>query len=87
MTQEQLLVSGQPANAEEGLKWLHSRLDDLKYPSISAFAKQVGINKGNLYRYFTHESKPAVSQLPRLCKALEASAAEVLWALGVSLAD
>lgn len=68
-----------------GLPWLYERIEQLGYPSLSAFAKASGINKGNLHRYFTHESRPAVTVLPILCRQLEATPEEVLSALGVDL--
>ena len=68
-----------------GLQWLYGRIEELGFASLSSFAKQVGVNKGNLYRYFAHESKPAVTVLPLLCTNLKASPEEVLGALGVDL--
>ena len=68
-----------------GLDWLYYRLEILGYTSLSEFAADVGINKGNLYRYFALESKPSISLLPVLCASLSVDVTELLRALGVVL--
>ena len=68
-----------------GLDWLYARLETLGYGSLSEFASEIGINKGNLYRYFALESKPSISLLPVLCASLGVQVEELLRALGVVL--
>ncbi len=66
-----------------GLEWLRGRMDKLGYRSLEEVATQIGINRGNLYRYFSLETRPSVALLPDLCSALKASPAEVLKALEI----
>lgn len=66
-----------------GMVWLRHRMNLLGYASLEQVASAVGINRGNLYRYFTFENRPSVALLPALCDALDASTDEVLAALEV----
>ncbi len=66
-----------------GLEWLRARMDKLGYSSLEEVANEIGINRGNLYRYFSLETRPSVALLPDLCRALKASPAEVLKALEI----
>ncbi|MEI6405650.1 MAG: helix-turn-helix transcriptional regulator [Actinomycetes bacterium] len=66
-----------------GLDWLRARMDKLGYRSLEEVATQIGINRGNLYRYFSLETRPSVALLPDLCNALKASPAEILKALEI----
>lgn len=70
-----------------GLEWLRSRMNDLGYNSLEEVAREIGINRGNLYRYFSLETRPSVALLPDLCKVLKASPAEVLKALEILRAN
>jgi transcriptional regulator with XRE-family HTH domain len=58
-------------------------MDKLGYTSLEQVASVIGINRGNLYRYFTLETRPSVALLPDLCRALKASPAEMLKALEI----
>ena len=69
--------------SKTGLEWLRARMDKLGYRSLEQVANEIGINRGNLYRYFSLETRPSVALLPDLCRALEASPAEVLKALEI----
>mgnify|MGYP006286867185 CR=1 FL=1 len=66
-----------------GLEWLRARMAKLGYTSLEQVASVIGINRGNLYRYFTLETRPSVALLPDLCRALKASPAEMLKALEI----
>jgi transcriptional regulator with XRE-family HTH domain len=66
-----------------GLEWLRTKMDKLGYSSLESVAREIGINRGNLYRYFSLETRPSVALLPDLCRALKASPAEVLRALEI----
>ncbi len=66
-----------------GLEWLRDRMEKLGYKSLEEVAQQVGINRGNLYRYFSLETRPSVALLPDLCRALKVSPAELLKALEI----
>lgn len=70
-----------------GLEWLRSRMNDLGYNSLEEVAREIGINRGNLYRYFSLETRPSVALLPDLCKVLKASPADVLKALEILRAN
>ena len=66
-----------------GLVWLRARMDKLGYKSLEEVANEIGINRGNLYRYFSLETRPSVALLPDLCRALKASPADILKALEI----
>ncbi|CAB4329241.1 MAG: helix-turn-helix domain-containing protein [Actinobacteria bacterium] len=66
-----------------GLEWLRARMDKLGYGSLEEVAREIGINRGNLYRYFSLETRPSVALLPDLCAALKSSPAEILKALEI----
>jgi transcriptional regulator with XRE-family HTH domain len=66
-----------------GLEWLRARMDKLGYNSLEEVAQEIQINRGNLYRYFSLETRPSVALLPNLCKVLKASPAEILKALEI----
>ncbi len=70
-----------------GLDWLRDRMDSLGYGSLESVAQEIGINRGNLYRYFSLETRPSVALLPDMCRALKASPAEILKALEILRAD
>lgn len=69
------------ARTKTGMPWLRSRMSDLGYVSLEEVAQKIGINRGNLYRYFTMENRPSIALLPAICRTLEASYEEVLKAL------
>ena len=69
--------------SKTGLEWLRARMDKLGYTSLESVAREIGINRGNLYRSFSLETRPSVALLPDLCRALKASPAEVLRALEI----
>lgn len=71
------------AQHKTGLEWLRARMDKLGYTSLESVAREIGINRGNLYRYFSLETRPSVALLPDLCSALKASPADVLRALEI----
>jgi len=65
------------------MKWLRDRMEQLEYASLQEVADAVGINRGNLYRYFTAETRPSIEMMPPLCSALDVSYEELLIALEV----
>jgi transcriptional regulator with XRE-family HTH domain len=69
------------AKNKKGMVWLRNKMAELNYTSLEQVAADIGINRGNLYRYFTLETKPSVAMLPVLCEVLNASYDEVLTAL------
>lgn len=79
--------SSTKTKSKTGLDWLRDRMDSMGYNSLEAVAQEIGINRGNLYRYFSLETRPSVALLPDLCRALKASPAEVLKALEILRAD
>ena len=66
-----------------GMEWLRARMEKLGYNSLEEVAQEVNINRGNLYRYFSLETRPSVALLPNLCTVLKASPAEILKALEI----
>jgi transcriptional regulator with XRE-family HTH domain len=56
-------------------------MDELGYTSLEQVAQQIGINRGNLHRYFTLENRPSIALLPAMSKTLQASYEEILQAL------
>jgi len=69
------------AKQKTGMVWLRSRMTRLGYHSLQEVAEDLGINRGNLYRYFSLETKPSIAMMPTLCYVLDASYEEVLKAL------
>jgi len=69
------------AKNKQGMEWLRAKMAELNYTSLEQVAVDIGINRGNLYRYFTLETKPSVAMLPTLCAVLDASYEEILKAL------
>jgi transcriptional regulator with XRE-family HTH domain len=59
-------------------------MDKLGYNSLEEVASELGINRGNLYRYFTLENRPSIAMLPIFCKVLKVKTDEVLRALEVA---
>ncbi len=66
-----------------GLEWLRARMEKLGYSSLEDVAQELQINRGNLYRYFSLETRPSVALLPDLCRVLKASPSDVLKALEI----
>jgi DNA-binding phage protein len=74
-----------PTEMPGGLSWLYDRIEALGFNSLSEFAKHADLHKGNLYRYFSHETKPSIAVLPTLTTALQTPVHTVLEVLGVKL--
>jgi transcriptional regulator with XRE-family HTH domain len=66
-----------------GIEWLRARMEKLGYSSLEEVAQELQINRGNLYRYFSLETRPSVALLPDLCRVLKASPSDVLKALEI----
>lgn len=66
-----------------GMEWLRARMEKLGYNSLEEVAQEIQINRGNLYRYFSLETRPSVALLPNLCQALKSSPVEILKALEI----
>ena len=76
-------TAASPTKNVTGLEWLRARMDKLGYNSLEEVAQEIQINRGNLYRYFSLETRPSVALLPNLCRTLKASPAEILKALEI----
>ena len=59
-------------------------MEQLELNSLEQAAERCGLNRGNLYRYFTWATRPSIDMLPDPCKGLEAAPSEILQALGIS---
>lgn len=68
---------------QRSYKWLRQRMDDLGYTSLEQVAVAMGINRGNLYRYFTLETSPSIAMLPVFCEVLETDVNTMLRVLKV----
>ena len=66
-----------------GTEWLHERMNALGMQSLEDAAQACGINRGNLHRYFSFETRPSIDVLPKLCEGLQAAPLDVLRALGI----
>jgi transcriptional regulator with XRE-family HTH domain len=66
-----------------GSEWLEDRMAALGLTSLEQAAQRCSLNRGNLYRYFTFETRPSIDVIPLLCEGLDASPEEVLHALGI----
>ena len=66
-----------------GLEWLEDRMAALGLTSLEQAAQRCSLNRGNLYRYFSFETRPSIDVIPLLCEGLDASPEEVLRALGI----
>lgn len=67
------------------MDWLQERMDALGLTSLEQVATRCGLNRGNLYRYFSFETRPSIDVLPLLCEGLDASPQDVLRALGIQV--
>ena len=65
------------------MEWLHQKMEQMGLTSLEEVAKRCGLNRGNLYRYFSFETRPSIDVLPGLCEGLASSPEEVLRALGI----
>lgn len=68
-----------------GMQWLQKRMKELELGSLEEVAERCDLNRGNLYRYFTMETRPSIDILPKLCVGLEATPYEILVALGIQI--
>jgi transcriptional regulator with XRE-family HTH domain len=50
---------------------------------LEQVAAETGINRGNIYRYFTQEQRPSVALVDPLCQALKVTPQVLLIGLGV----
>ena len=78
-----MAVKTRAQQSATGLDWLRARMEKIGYTSLEEVAREIGINRGNLYRYFSLETRPSVALLPDLCRALKCSPADVLRALEI----
>jgi transcriptional regulator with XRE-family HTH domain len=68
---------------DETYAWLRDRMEKLGYTSLEQLAAETGINRGNIYRYFTQEQRPSVALVDPLCQVLKVSPQALLVGLGV----
>lgn len=66
-----------------GMDWLYERMAALDMGSLEDAARACGLNRGNLHRYFSFQTRPSIDVLPKLCEGLKASPLDVLRALGI----
>lgn len=68
---------------DETYAWLRERMDKLGFTSLEQLANETGINRGNIYRYFTQEQRPSVALVDPLCRVLKVTPQALLIGLGV----
>jgi len=64
------------------MDWLRSTMARRGF-TLNSLSEEVGINKGNIYRYFTQQQRPRIDVVPILCDALKVSPSTLLIQLGV----
>jgi transcriptional regulator with XRE-family HTH domain len=68
---------------DETYDWFRRRMSESGHATLDELAEEVGINKGNLSRYFRQETRPAVTVVGPLAAALQLAPETVLIGLGV----
>lgn len=71
------------SNQKTGMEWLRARMKNLGYKSLEEVAVDLGINRGNLYRYFTLQNSPSIAMLPVMCEVFNVKTDEMLRVLEV----
>lgn len=66
-----------------GTDWLRAHMEQNGWTTYEQVAQRCGINRGNLHRYFSFETRPSVDMIPVLCNALKITVPELLDALEV----
>jgi transcriptional regulator with XRE-family HTH domain len=66
-------------------KVIREVMADSGHDTLEQLSETTGINRGNLYRYFTLETRPSIDVLPILAVALEVPVTVVLDLLQVNL--
>ena len=67
---------------DESMDWLRATMRKRGF-TLNSLAEEIGINKGNIYRYFTQQQRPRIDVVPILCEALKSSPSTLLIQLGV----
>lgn len=63
--------------------YFRDRMNAQGFDTLQELSDATGINRGNLYRYITLETRPSIDVVPVLCNALDLTADELLQALHV----
>ena len=64
-----------------GMPWLRNQMRKCGFNSLQDVSDACGINRGNIYRYFTLETRPSIDVVPVLCEALNCSPTTIMKAL------
>ena len=65
----------------DSLDWLRVQLEKTGIDTLSNLARETGINKGTLSKYFRGLQRPSIDVIEPLCKALQVSPETLLVAL------
>ncbi len=68
-------------SSNNSLEWLHEQLSETGIGTLSNLAKETGINKGTLSKYFRGVQRPSIDVIEPLCKALRVSPESLLIAM------
>jgi hypothetical protein len=64
-----------------GAEWLLERGAEMGLPTYQAIANEMGLCRGNLWRYFNHQTIPNMGLMPVMCEVLFVSPTDLLRAL------
>lgn len=68
-------------SSKNSLEWLQEQLSETGIATLSNLAKETGINKGTLSKYFRGVQRPSIDVIEPLCKALRVSPETLLVAM------
>ena len=68
-------------SSNNSLEWLQEQLSETGIGTLSNLAKETGINKGTLSKYFRGVQRPSIDVIEPLCKALRVSPESLLIAM------
>jgi transcriptional regulator with XRE-family HTH domain len=58
-------------------------MEQLGYRSLQQLADEMGVNRGNVWRWFNLTTRPSVDMIPIFAKALRTTPIEIMIALEV----
>jgi transcriptional regulator with XRE-family HTH domain len=68
-------------SANDSLEWLYGQLENTGIGTMSNLARETGINKGTLSKYFRGVQRPSIDVIGPLCSALKVSPETLLVAM------
>lgn len=68
-------------SSNNSFEWLQSQLEKTGIDTLSNLARETGINKGTLSKYFRGVQRPSIDVIEPLCTALKVSPESLLVAM------